>query len=180
MTMNRTAPCLRHAGSIAFKRATTFKKHLMVLDLSQPSDNPDQNRMVRYAKLMAKLCATRRVIREDAQVQAQRNHFDLPAAPDAKRLTNLDALLLAEHNQTIRNQSRQKSFDREKQLRSTPPVVTMKNVTVIRVYKLALRVAFLSESLASTNDKETRPYVQLFRLSLCACERCLVVHAGKA
>ena len=120
------------------------------------------------------------MIREDAQVQAQWNHFDLAWPPYSKRLANLDALLLANDDQSISNQSGQKPFDREEQLRAAPPVVAMKNMTVIGMYKLALPWFSYQSPIGSTNDKETRPNVQPFRLSLCACERCLVFHAGTA
>ena len=82
--------------------------------------------------------ATGRVIGEETEIQSKGNHFDLSTAPDAKLLTDLNALLFADHDQAIGNESRQESFDREKQSRSTAPVITVKDVPVICVHKLAL------------------------------------------
>src|SRR5574338_79132 len=93
--------------------------------------------MVGNAQLVAKPRAPRRVIFEETQVEPERNHSDLSTAPDAKLLANLDALLFADNDQTICNHAREQSFNHQKQSRSVATVVTVKNVPVIRVHKLA-------------------------------------------
>src|SRR6185436_6174533 len=110
----------------------------MVLDLCQPADNPDENRVIGNAEHVTKRRATRRMLRKDAEIQPERNHFDLRAAPDAKFLANLDTLLFADHHQTIGNHPREQSFNREKHACAIAAVVAVKNVPVIRVHKLAL------------------------------------------
>ena len=94
--------------------------------------------MIRNTKLVAKLRASRHVVRKNAEIQTQRNHLDLARPSDAKCLAYLHALLPAHHDQSIGNQFGQQSFDREKELRPALPVIAVKHMTVIRMDKLAL------------------------------------------
>src|SRR5262249_16330694 len=90
-----------------------LQKHQVVLDLCQASDNTDQNRMIGNAKLVTKLRAPRGVVRKQSEIKPERNHFELIAAPHTILLTNLHALLFTDHAQSIRNHSRQQSFNRK-------------------------------------------------------------------
>src|SRR6185369_14723949 len=110
----------------------------MVLNLCQAPDDPNQQRIVRDAQLVAKFCATRRMIGEKAKVRSQGNYFDLPPPPNSKLLTNLDALLLADDNQTIRRQPRQQAPNSQEDSGAPAPVIAVKNVAVISMHKLAL------------------------------------------
>src|ERR1041384_309021 len=103
----------------------------MVLCLCQASDDADQNRVIGNAKLVTKLRAPRCMVREQSEIESERNHFELIAASDTKLLTNLDALLFANHDQSIGDQPRQQSFNREEQSRSTAPVIAVKDVAMI-------------------------------------------------
>src|SRR5215207_8114317 len=78
------------------------------------------------------------MIGKNVEIQTQWNHFDLSAPADAKGGTNLHALLLADNYQTVGDEFGQQPFDRKEHSRSIAPIVTMKHMTVIRMYKLAL------------------------------------------
>ena len=65
-------------------------------------------------KLLSKSCAPLSVVGEDAQIQTQRNYFNLPGPPNSKGVANLDALLSAHHYQPVGNESGQQPFDGER------------------------------------------------------------------
>jgi hypothetical protein len=90
------------------------QKHLMVFDLGQATDDPNQDRIIRNAKLVTKVSAPRCVPTKEAKIQTQWNHLNLVRAPNAKGLANLDTLLSAYDYQLVSNKSGQCSFDREK------------------------------------------------------------------
>ena len=89
ITTNRTP-------SSDFIARDAFQKHLVVLDLSQPSDDPHQHRLIVESKLVTKLRPPARVFGKHAS-PTQRNHSNLIRSPDAKLLTNLRPLLLADN-----------------------------------------------------------------------------------
>src|ERR1043165_673222 len=120
-----------------FQTRDDVEKHLVVLDLGQTSDDADQKRVVGNAKFVTKLRAPLAVFGEDAEIQTQRHDAKLLRPSHANLLADLGALLFAHDYQSIGDEPRQQSFDREKQLRTTAAVVAVKNVTVIRVHKLA-------------------------------------------
>ncbi len=91
-----------------------------MISVNRP-DNSNQDRIVRNTKLVTKLRAPRRMIRKHVEIQTERNHFDLSGPAHAKLFANLNALLLADNDQTIGNELRQQPLDREKQLRAACP-----------------------------------------------------------
>src|SRR5215216_4680728 len=110
-------------------------EHPVVLDLRQPSDNANQDRFFIDIQFLSKPVAACWRIREDAQIKSKRNHFDLPFTSDAKVLSDLRALLCADDQQPISNQSRQYPLDCEKEPGPGAPIIAMKNVTVIGVHE---------------------------------------------
>ncbi len=109
----------------------------MVLDLGQPSDDADEDRLLIDTKLLPKRRASRSVIRKHTEIEAERNDLDLSLSPNAEIVSNLGALLRTHDDQSIRNQSRQQPLDRQKNSCPAAPIITVKNVAVIRVHKLA-------------------------------------------
>src|SRR5678816_2978400 len=84
-------------------------------------------------KLRAPLC----VFGKHPEIHAQRQRSGVLGPSHAKLLANLGALLFADNYQPIRDEFREQSLNRQKQLRATPPVIAVKNVAVISVHKLA-------------------------------------------
>src|SRR3954447_4092604 len=99
----------------------------MVLDLCQAADNSDQYRVIGNTKFLAKLRASRRVVRKWAEIKPEGNHFELTAASDTKLLTNLDTLLFTDDDQSIGDHPRQQSFNREEQSRAAAAVIAVKD-----------------------------------------------------
>src|ERR1044072_541889 len=94
--------------------------------------------MIGNAQLLTKLRASSRGYGKNSEVQSEGHYLELFRATHSKLFPDLESLLLADHYQPIRNQSRQQPFDREKDSRAARSVITVKDMTVISVYKLAL------------------------------------------
>src|SRR6185295_2164659 len=72
------------------------------------------------------------------EVKSQRNYRELLPFSNSKPLTNLHCLLLTNNYNSIGGELREDLFDQHKQARFHPAVVTMKNVSMVRVNEFAL------------------------------------------
>ncbi len=91
---HRTLPATRRIDR--FQTRNDVQEHLVILDLSQASDDADQQGVVGNAKLVTKLRTPFCMFGKDAEIHTQRHHSELLRPSDAKILANLGALLFAD------------------------------------------------------------------------------------
>src|SRR5205814_5571938 len=101
------------------------------------ADDADDRRVVVDAELAPQLLPRGGVAANGCEIDSERHDRELLGPADAEPVAYLMKLLLAQHQEAIRVQPRQRFLDGEEEPRLQPAVVTVKDVAVIRVDEAA-------------------------------------------
>src|SRR5581483_8753446 len=102
-----------------------IQKHRVILHFTQPPDNPDQHFIIGHAVLPPQQPS---FFDDLIKINPQRDHAELPCLPDAERLVDLAALLIADRNDPVGAEPRQYALDENKKARLERAEVAVKSV----------------------------------------------------